>query len=195
MVYTDIDIANLGLTMLGNEPITSFNDGTYAATLAQLWINNSKAFVLQSWDWPEAHGRRILALTTTVPEFTYEYAFQLPSDYLLFISASTDDFIIEGNKFLTNTNYVELKYIKNPTDVSEINPLLAQAIGAQLAVNIALALTGQIDKKTALEQSLLNIISTAGVAARNSDANRDGYDDIYSGVRLTGRHTSIPRSG
>lgn len=79
---SDVEIANLALTKLGQTPINSFTDNTTRAAA----INRSYAMfrdkLLRVFKWNFNRAYAKLAVSTTAPLFEYPYAYQLPTDCL-----------------------------------------------------------------------------------------------------------------
>jgi len=81
MGISDVDIANLALTKVGANPITSFGDNTANAALFNRTYGMLRDKLQRSrWNFNRAYVN--LAASTTAPPFEYQYAYQLPDDYL-----------------------------------------------------------------------------------------------------------------
>lgn len=81
MAISDVDIANLALTKLGAAPIVSFSDNnTRAATVNRTYYMLRDDLQRRRWNFNRSYKR--LAALTDAPLFEYQYAYQLPEDYL-----------------------------------------------------------------------------------------------------------------
>lgn len=92
---SDVDIANLALLYLETAPIVSFADSTETARS----INNSYALLRDKlqrvfrWNFTRVYAQ--LPASTAQPLFEYEFAYQLPADYLRLEMAAQ---IVTGNQ-------------------------------------------------------------------------------------------------
>lgn len=81
MAVSDVDIANLALSKLGQQPITSFADNT---TRSSVIARNYRLLCdkLQRKRWNFNRKYTTLAATNVIPPFEYAYAYPLPDDYI-----------------------------------------------------------------------------------------------------------------
>lgn len=81
MAISDVDIANLALTKLGAQPISSFEDNNTRSAI----FNRSYAMLrdkIQRSRWNFNRAYVSLPALVDSPPFEYQYAYQLPDDYL-----------------------------------------------------------------------------------------------------------------
>jgi len=80
---TDVGICNKGLLLLGAEAITSFSDGTPAATACSTIYDEVKFTTMGMYPWSFTVAKAQLTRDSNTPlnEWTYQYL--LPSDMLL----------------------------------------------------------------------------------------------------------------
>lgn len=79
---TIVDVANVGLGLLGVDPITTFDDPCRAADLLKRQWDMMVRATLEAKDWSFAMDRRELAADPTPPVFGYTARYLLPSDVL-----------------------------------------------------------------------------------------------------------------
>jgi hypothetical protein len=78
---SDVDIANLAMAKLGQQPIQSFLDTTTrAANINRTYPMLRDKLQRKRWNFNRAYV--FLPVLGTAPVFEYSYAYQLPSDYL-----------------------------------------------------------------------------------------------------------------
>lgn len=115
MSATPVSICSNALLTLGDDPISSFNDGTDRSRLAANTWETARDYVLRSHPWNCASKRVILAPDATPPDFGFNYQFQLPSDWLRVISVGEEGerprYSVEGRKILFDENVLKLRYI------------------------------------------------------------------------------------
>jgi hypothetical protein len=115
---TNFDIINAALTRTGNEPITSFSEGTTPANIAaanyDILIENE----LASYRWRAATKTAHLNRIDGDPGLPWTDAYQLPSDLVLVRSVFVDgvavDYEQQGDKVLALTGEdadVVVKYV------------------------------------------------------------------------------------
>lgn len=144
----------MALSRLSASTITSLTDNTTAAKLCNTLFDDLADRVMMQGSWTSTITRRALARTTNTPAFGYTYEFQLPVDpkslKVLAIDEAVSgntDYKIEGDKLLTDSDAIKIKYIARLTDTEAFDPLLTEAIEVLLASYLALPITG--DKSTA----------------------------------------------
>jgi len=81
VAISDVDIANLALTKLGAAPIASFSDNnTKSAAFQRTYYMLRDDLQRRRWNFNRVYTS-LPALDVT-PPFEYQYAYQLPADYL-----------------------------------------------------------------------------------------------------------------
>ncbi len=182
---SQIEIANLALSLLGEPAIASFSDNSRAAREANLWFHPTRRSFLQKHPWSRAKARAQLAQLATAPAFGFSNAFALPSDYLRLVSINgvlvweqrnaSDPAIyrIEGNTLLTDDSSAKIVYIYDLEDTTKFSPVMVEAFAAHLALNLALPVTkdaGRYDRMVRLAEDRL-------AEARSLDSQEDPPED------------------
>lgn len=172
---TDIRICSDALLMLGGKAISSFNEGTSASNTCDRLYPGVKFSTLQSYPWSFSFKKVQLAQTINTPVNQYRYEYQLPSDRLgairraynsTAIGAGTfNDWVIQGDKLLTNETTVVIDYQFAPTE-SEMPAYFVQLLKYMMAWHLADPITDQVTKTQYWQ----------GVAVgAPSENNRGGY--------------------
>src|SRR5262245_30903303 len=135
---TDITICSDALSLLGAEPIVSFDEDNDRARLSARHYPNSRDEMLERVPWKCARKRVALALSSQSVVFGLNSAmFALPGDCIfpwrtnLDIEEGGDGDIpweVEGNFIVTSVSALNLHYIYRLLDTSQFDPLLAKAI-------------------------------------------------------------------
>lgn len=141
-----VSIANLALTVLGADRITSLTDNSENARRLNAIYDYCLEDVLRAHPWNFAIVRQQLALLATTPVFGYDYEFQLPGNCLRVIEVNDGtnlitDFKIEGRKLLTGEDSVSIKFIGNVTDPNQYTSQFIFVFSTRLAAEIAYAVT------------------------------------------------------
>lgn len=162
-VTSAVDLVNIALSKLGQQPIMSLDDAKPSARAARARYEDVRDRVLRKDLWKCALKRAALAESAIAPAFGFARRFSLPSDFIRL--AGTDDFLkrarIEGGFILTNDGDCNIRYVRRMETVADMDDLLKQVIAAELAAELALTLTGDQKKKDALAQEAVHLIEEA----------------------------------
>jgi len=182
-----IEIANSALIKLGSPAIVSLNDDRKAAKLCKNRIYPCVRAVLRMHPWNCVIERDTLSPTTTTPNHTYEYEHTLPSACLRVLEINPineDDYRIEGNKVRTDTDTIEVKYIKDPGEALEpLDDLCAEACALYLAWDICFALTESRGLKTDVWKDFKTMLGKA----KSADGKEDPYLEMEAELWLESR--------
>ena len=152
---TDLKVCSDALLLLGASPISSFNQGTDGANVCDRIYPDLKKSTLQSFPWSFSFKKVQLARTINTPVNQYKYEYQLPSDRLGTVrrvfnstavgSGTYTDWIIQGDKLLTNQETVVIDYQYLPTE-AEMPSYFIQLLKYMMAWHLADPITDQITK-------------------------------------------------
>jgi hypothetical protein len=152
---TSLSICSDALIMLGARPISSFNDGTDEANVADRLYHDIKNQILMTYPWSFSFKKEQLAQLVTTPTNEYRYEYALSGDRLgsprkVFNSGSVGAYPIQGykimgDKILTNeqTIYAEYQY---STPEYAMPAYFVQLLKYVMAWHFALPITDQVDK-------------------------------------------------
>lgn len=188
---TKLEIINLGLIRIGEQPLNSLTDGTVtAAKVNRLWepVYDS---VLESGPkdgWKCATVRTSVAVDGTAPEHGYDYRYALPSNPFCFrpVLVEADgsplsDWTVEGRYILTDeeAEEIDLTYIGR-VDTSLLPPSLASVVHLTLALYMCYdtSKTGQMiqDIKQELKEAWREARYQNGLNKKRSESNNDVVD-------------------
>ncbi len=177
MAASEVDICNLALTLLREQPITSLtDDASEAAQLCDRLYADARDWVLRAHPWNFAMARRTLARVSPGPDFGYANAFALPAEPFCLRVITVNDpavhtrYRIEGRQLLTDDGGVNLVYVARVTDVTTYDAGFVQALAAYLAAQLAYPLTA--NRSLAAER-----LDIFGDAMRRAKAI-DGIEDV-----------------
>lgn len=172
----------MALSRLGSATITSLTDGTQPAKLCNTFFDSVARRVMNNGSWSSTIRRVTLAKTTNTPAFEFGNEFQLPVDpkclKVLNVDEEVDgqiNYVIEGDKLLTDEGSVNIRYIAELTDTEDYDAMLEEAIEIMLASKLSFRLVG--DKKVA--QELMNEYQ-AFLNNNLSIDNQQGSMQIYT---------------
>lgn len=174
MALNDVALASRALIRIGAAPITSFDDGTAESEIAGALFGPVRDALLSAYAWSFATGQVELAQLQTAPIADYDYAYQLPTDYLRAFSAGTGskgrglNYRISRGALHTNANQVILTYIFRPSE-EEFPPYFDQALISRLAAEFTIPVT----ESTSRAESLFRLAQQEYERARQIDAQQD----------------------
>lgn len=178
-----VDIANMALSWLGEEEITSLEDQSKRALQMKINYIPARDATLEAHDWSFAIKRFIPAKLETPPVYGAAYAFSIPSDILRVISVDTQDtlvhaafntpinsdeqvdWVFEDRMIICNEDAVSARGIRRVQDEGKFSPLFVQAFAAKLASLTALNLTGSAE----IQGNMFNLFVLAIKEAKTRD--------------------------
>lgn len=171
-IITDIDIANQALGYLGEQRISTMEEGTKEARAIKLHFLQCLEELIERHRWSFGRSRQRLTRDADAPIFGFEYSFQLPGDCLrvMDVMAISEEgktlnpipirnFEIEGRSLHSDYPHIGLVYVKESIS-SDLPPLLIKALVLLLAARIAPAL-GESRMAMTLEAQADNAIQDA----------------------------------
>lgn len=149
MAESVVAICNAALDLLGAETIQSLDDQRKEAKVCNRRYPAVRDAVLRAHPWNCALIRKAIPADADPPVWGWGKAFTLPADpYCLRVLAVEDystgnRFEIEGRKIVTDLGApLNVLFIARVIDPTLFDDLLAEAIAARLAADIAYSITG-----------------------------------------------------
>jgi hypothetical protein len=176
-----IEIANASLSLIGDQTITAFTDGTPRANLANTFYPIARDATLREHPWNFAEGRAVLAPIIGAPPFEYGIYYQLPTDCLRVRRNDDIDspYRVEEDKVATDASEFNLVYTKRITDPNRFDSLFVMALIYRLAGLLAIPLLQDHKKAVDLEAHATNWISKAkGVDSLEGTPETFVQDDL-----------------
>lgn len=177
-----VKICNLALSRLGAATITSLTDGTAESKLCSTFFDDLAEEVIIEGSWTSTIQRASLAKTTNTPTFGYSNEFQLPVDpkCLRVLNIDEDapggiDYRIEGDKLLSDSSSIKIRYIANLTDTEDWDPMLKRAFVSRLASELAYPLTGD-ERKQEIEFQRYEFFLERGLAIDGQQGSKEQID-------------------
>lgn len=106
-----VHIINNALSLIGAASITSFEENTANARRVKTIYDTSRKALLRLHPFQCSIKRIKLTPLTEAPVFGYAYQYQLPDDLIRIINANTEDYTIETDKLLSDSNELNLVYV------------------------------------------------------------------------------------
>lgn len=195
MPISEVSICNHALDLLGGDPILSLDDDTRAGRLCRRNYERCRDAVLRAYPWNPAIRRASLAALVDAPAWGFLFQYALPEGpeppACLRVLQLEDEiagragaYRIEGRRLLSNDGPpLNIAYIGRIADPNEFGPLLADAISARLAAELAYALTGS----SALGEAAAQSYRAKLAEARAVDAQEGSAEPFAAGEWLESR--------
>lgn len=172
MALTSIALCSRALLKTGCRSITAFDEGSAEAEVSGNLYPSVRDALLSSYPWSFATAQATLPRLAASPVADYEFAYQLPADFLRALSAGAGrgrglDYRIHEDRLHTNATAVVLTYIFRP-DEREFPPFFDQALIARLAAEFCVPLTDS----TSRSEALLKVAENEFKHARTVDAQQ-----------------------
>lgn len=160
---SSVEICNLALVHLGQEPILTLDDTSKEARLCRRLYDPTLEALLRSYPWSFAIRRVLLAQEVEPPVFGFSYQYTLPSDCMRIVSLSVPDgmYSIEQNKVLTDEPEVELRYVYKPKSANDFDAQFVQVFALRLAKLMCQSLTADQDWYVKITQQEMQAIMLA----------------------------------
>jgi len=140
---SSIDICSNALMLIGDNPISSFQDAGAGAQVAAALYQVTKEELLAEHPWSFALKQQRLNRLSQIPDklTNYQYAFQLPTDLIRVwnVQDHTDYILIDGLLYSNQTTLL-CTYIYNVADTS-LPPHVVKALQYKLAEDFAMSVT------------------------------------------------------
>lgn len=140
---SSIDIASNALLLIGDNPISSFNDEGAGAQVAANLYPETKKRLLSEHPWSFALKQQRLNKLSQKPDVLthFKNAFQLPTDLIrIWNIQSHSDYILIGNLLYSNENEVLATYVYNVDEVN-LPPHFTKSLEYALASDFAISVT------------------------------------------------------
>lgn len=186
MVTSEVAICNSALAKVGAQRILSLDDNNERAKLLKEQYEKIRDELLYSHPWNFATERASLAPSNVAPKFDWDYQFPLASDVLRVYGTDlpkTEPWTVEGRMFMCNYDTVQIKYIKQVTDVSKYTPGFVEVLALKIAADIAYSIT----QSATLASTLNDKYEKRLREVRSFDAQEGAGDRVYADSWLNSR--------
>lgn len=165
-----IEITNIALIHLGANLISSFEEDSVEATLANAVWNTTRTSLLRDHPWNFAIKDIEVPQLTEKPLANFNYKYQLPSDCLRLLEVyETNSYKLMGREIHSNNSSCKVKYVRDVTDTTIWDAAFVDLMAAKLAFELAYPLT----KSNSLMQQMGEIYGLKVQKARFIDSTED----------------------
>ena len=188
MSDTAITLCSKALIKIGAKSITSFEEDTAEAEVANQLYESTLQNLLASYPWRFALVQKTLARLTDKPISDYQYAYQLPNDCVRVLSAGQNvkssglNYKIVGQKLYTNAENVVLNYIRRPEE-NAFPAFFVEALIGKLATEFCLPLTESTTRTDYVKKMSETSIATARLVDSQQNTHSSFQDFSLIEVR------------
>jgi len=173
----EIDVIKQALRNIGANDIDSRTDGSHGADVVDDIYDDIRDNLLRSHPWNFATKRAQLAQNATAPTFEFDYAYDLPADWLRTISVHNNDAglgtilhrleqVASASKIVASASEVYMRYVYQITDTTLMTPDFRVALAYVLSADLAVPLSGSNTLADRMEKKADRAIARA----RSTDA-------------------------
>jgi hypothetical protein len=188
MTTSAVTICSNALLMLGDNPISAFDENTDRARLASNLWPMVRDYVLRAHPWNCAVKRVILAPLSTPPAFDYSAQFLLPDDHLRTLSVGIEGerprYRVESGVILMDGTACHLRYIWRNEQPATWDSMLSYAATLSMRAVFAYGVT----QSTSLEQMLQSVLAPVLRQARAVDGSEDEPEALDDNPLTRARH-------
>jgi|SRR5882672_1796074 len=178
-----VGICNIALTALGETPITALTDPVKRAILCSARYDDVRRAVLRGHPWNCARKVANITSADPAPVAGYSFAYPLPQDFMRMVEFTDDPIAawdVVGDKLYADDGPpLAITYIFDLQDPSKFDPLLVQAIGYSLAVELAQPLTQSPTKQQAAMTMLQEKMGMARTVGSQENSVKPWDVDIW----------------
>lgn len=209
MAFSDIDVCSNALAILGEGPISSFDDQTSPhSNTCSIRYPMLRDSILSGYPWKFTITQALLSKKVTTPEVRYKYIHSLPPDRVnnsviaLYRTDNTyetpfNEFIIQGDEVHSNESVIYIDYQKANVPESEWPTYFVDFMAHALATDLAMSVTKKIGIKQEMERTTYGArgrgsnggleAKTQSLDAKSSPANNRLHDFPL----VTARYSSV----
>lgn len=163
MATSNVAIANLALTKLGDLRILNLTDNTKQAREVNAVFDMARDYLQRRFSWRFCMKRAQLAASSDTPLWDYSYQYPVPVDCLRIVQVGQyfptpdmsdligtggQEYVLEAGNILSNdAGPLKLRYLSRITDPIKFDPAFDMAFSAYLAYLLAEPLTADNQKK------------------------------------------------
>ena len=189
---TAIDMASNALLLVGDNPISSFEDPGAGAKVAGALYPDTKRRLLSEHPWSFALKQQRLNRLSQSPDSmtNYKYAFQVPTDLIRFWNIQRwSDYIIIGNLVYSNHTELLATYVYDVNEL-QLPPHFVKALEYTLAAEFSISIM-ENEKLAALFTDKALIFSSKAMAIDSQNRPQSAIaDSPLINVRFDGGLTS-----
>lgn len=183
MATSAISICSNALILLGDRPISSFNDPGAGAQTASNLYESSYINLLSMHRWRFATNKAQLSRLTASPLNEWQYQYQIPTDSVAIITVyPVDDYEIYEDKIYANNSSLSIDYVYR-VDESKLPLWFAKTMEYYLAMQFAIPVTGNSTRLGEMQQLWTQQLRSAKNIDSTIRPNTGVFDSPFTFIR------------
>ncbi len=157
MATSEVSICNLALQKLGAARIVSMTDNSHNAKQVNACYESQRNAEQRKYLWNFCKKRVSLAASVVTPDFMYQYAYPVPSDFIRLIKPARTglDWHIEqhdgGLAILTNDGApLQVRYCAIVTNPVLFDPIFVEMLACKIAWTVCERITQSVSLRAAI---------------------------------------------
>lgn len=175
---SSVDICNMALAHLGQEPIMTLDDESKASRLCKQFYDSCRHSLLRLAPWSFALKSMALAKDADTDSF------RLPVNCLYVCKVSTDRYILKQNFIWASESSIEILYVEDVEEVVNMDALFKELFALKIAKEICYNLTADLN----LTQLMENKYDRLEADARHRMSSEQRPQQIVEGPWITARY-------
>jgi hypothetical protein len=161
---SEVGICNAALQMVKHSKrISDLTQGTKEANACEVVYEELRDALLEMHQWNFAAKRLKLPRLAEAPAFEWDYAYQMPSDYVRIVQVYGNSdgrgriaYKIEGDTIVSDETDVYVRYVARITDPNKMRPTFRVALSKLIASRLATSLAQSRSAAKALYDEFLS---------------------------------------
>lgn len=183
MATSAVSICSNALILLGDNPISSFQDPGAGAQTASNLYESSYINLLSMHRWRFATKKARLSRLTSSPLNEWQYQFQIPSDNVAIITVYPNtDYELYEDKLYANSSSIEIDYIYRVNE-SQLPLWFAKTMEFYLAMQFAIPVTGNSTRLGEMEQLWTQQLKSSKNIDSTIRPNAGVFDSPFTSIR------------
>lgn len=183
MATSSVSISSNALILLGDAPISSFNDPGAGAQTASNLYESSYHTLLSMHRWRFATKKAQLSRLSTAPLNQWTYQYQIPTDCVAVITVyPVGDYEIYEDKIYANDASLSVEYVYR-VDESQLPLWFAKTMEFYLAMQFAIPVTGNSQRLGEMQQLFTQQLRSAKNIDSTIRPNAGVFDSPFTFIR------------
>lgn len=183
-LQTKIQIWNMALDLLREQPLSSVSDTTATARWLTRNYDQQRDYLTELFPWRHALARSEIAADATAPDWGWSYRYLLPTDALRILQPTLDGswsgtlipYEIEGLYLMCDVaGPLRLRHINRVTNEGYFSNGFCEVLSQRLALHMAHWLTG----KQSMMSELRDLYTATFAEAKQNEAVQVTADTYY----------------
>lgn len=172
-----VDVANQALNLIGADSITSFDESTVTARRIKSVYDTSRKALLRLHPFQCATKRVKLSPLSESPDFEYSHQFQLPDDLIRIINTNIEDYTVETDRVLANSDRLNLVYVFNNQNEETYDSLFTECLILYIAYKISNSTSGSQSTSDSYYQQCQALLQEARAVQAQEVPSQQFFND------------------